>query len=300
MIAGRRLPGLSFGFLGVKVTFDPLFLLLLAGIAVAGYLAEALVVIGALMLHETAHIGAARYFGYEADSISMQPFGGVANIGGDLADDAFAEAFVALAGPANSLVLAGASLLAGNLLIFDQGLLQWFIDANLVLGFFNLFPCLPLDGGRVVRAVLSRRMGFKRSTRLLVSCGRGLAVVIAVLGLLGFVLGRYYLNLFFLAGFLYLAAGREEEGAIYRHLLRLLKKKEALRKTGILEVTHLLVTGEAVLARVVEALHPSKYNLVLVELEGDGPGHVLTEDQVISALEDLGLRATVRDALGYR
>jgi len=39
---------------------------------------------------------------------------------------------------------------------------------------------------------------------------------------------------------------------------------------------------------------------VLVELEGDGPGHVLTEDQVISALEDLGLRATVRDALGYR
>jgi CBS domain-containing protein len=75
--------------------------------------------------------------------------------------------------------------------------------ANVMLLVFNLIPAFPMDGGRVLRALLAVRMGYTRATRLAASIGQGLAVVLGFLGLLGNPL------LVLIAVFIFLAASGE-------------------------------------------------------------------------------------------
>ena len=123
------------------------------------------------------------------------------------------EIVVALAGPAVTLVIAlvlmfllGARFDLSQMAQLEQAqtsLIGRIAAANVVLLLFNLIPAFPMDGGRVLRAVLAIGMGYTRATRVAASIGQGLAVVFAFLGLMGNPL------LVLVAVFIFLAASGE-------------------------------------------------------------------------------------------
>jgi Zn-dependent protease len=179
--------GRMFGF---PVEINLSFLLLLGLVFVVyGSLAGVLVVclaFGSVLLHELGHALVARRLGVHVSGIELSFFGGAAKMM-QMPRSADHEIAIAAAGPAVSLMLGGAGLGLGALLhvpLFGWlfGMIGWI---NLVLAGFNLIPALPMDGGRILRALLTRKMDFVRATDVSVQVARVVAIGFGILGLMG-------------------------------------------------------------------------------------------------------------------
>lgn len=152
-----------------------------------------------VVLHELGHALMARFFGIGTESITLYPVGGVARLQ-RMSEKPLEEICIALAGPAvtllivallSPLALAGLhfyplmsdpeELSLGTLLV-SLGICLW--RSNLALFLFNLLPCFPMDGGRVLRALLALWKGQLRATEIAVRVGMVMAFLIACLSLL--------------------------------------------------------------------------------------------------------------------
>ena len=137
--------------------------------------------------HELSHALMARAEGIEIDEIVLHPFGGLARLRNE-PNSPGAEFRIAVAGPAASFVFA----VVGFLLVYLTRLADYRVIAgvlglislgNLLLAIFNLFPGYPLDGGRVLRALLWRRTGdIKEATRMAGICGMLIAAILIIFG----------------------------------------------------------------------------------------------------------------------
>ncbi|MCD6500347.1 MAG: site-2 protease family protein [Deltaproteobacteria bacterium] len=170
---------------GFEIDVHITFWLLLAFVAIfEGILAGlvlAVFVFGSVLLHELGHAVVARHLGVPIAGIELYFFGGVAKMAGP-PRSARDEIWIASAGPAVSFILGGVSALLA--FVTGIGVFRLLAYVNLVLGAFNLLPALPMDGGRVMRAALSRRMGRLQATVLAVRITHWAAVGIGVLGAL--------------------------------------------------------------------------------------------------------------------
>ncbi|OBB63600.1 MULTISPECIES: site-2 protease family protein [unclassified Mycobacterium] len=181
----------------------------------------ALVLLASLVAHELAHAVVARRAGVSVGSVTLWLFGGVTTLGGE-AKTPKAAFRIAIAGPATSLALAAAfgglvaalhTVRAAPIVI---GVASWLAAINLLLGLFNLLPGAPLDGGRVLRAILWRRHGDSvRASIGAAHAGRVVAFILIGLGLAEFLLGGVVggVWLAFIGWFIF-AASREEETRI--------------------------------------------------------------------------------------
>ena len=158
-------------------------------------LAAMLLFFGSLILHELAHAVVARRFGMKIKGITLFLFGGVAELSAE-PDTAKAELWVALAGPAMSIALAAlfwvVEMFAMRLELPDPAaaIFGYLAVINLVLALFNLLPAFPLDGGRVLRALLWKRHGnLLKATRVASMSGTVLAWLLIALGLFSVVGG---------------------------------------------------------------------------------------------------------------
>jgi len=174
---------------------------LLAGLLSVAFL---LVVFASVFLHELGHALTARHYGINTRRIILSPLGGLAELEGGMMPPK-TELWVALAGPAVSFALAGVFF---GLASFSGdwsptsfiGALAW---ANLMIATFNMLPAFPMDGGRVFRAALSPRLGYRRATELAAKVGRFAGIGMMVIGLFTRPL------LMLIGAFVYFAAGAE-------------------------------------------------------------------------------------------
>jgi Zn-dependent protease len=198
---------------GIDLFLHPTFLLvfLFTGTLPILYV---LALFGCVVLHELGHALMARRFGIETADITLYPIGGVARLR-RMPRAPGAELLIALAGPAVNF-----AIVAGLLGLHVLGILPsedswlgafaaYLVLMNLVLGLFNLIPAFPMDGGRVLRALLSGWLGRARATSVAASVGRGLALAFGVYSLLSGNLPHVAL-----AAFIYFVAGSEEAGVI--------------------------------------------------------------------------------------
>jgi Zn-dependent protease len=149
-------------------------------------------VFACIVLHELGHALTARRFGVKTTDITLLPIGGVARLE-RIPERPVQELLIALAGPAVN-VLIFAILFFGFRVGFPapttdatQMVQQQFVPSlmafNLFMALFNMLPAFPMDGGRVLRAVLAIRLPYARATRLAASIGQFMAIVFGLFGL---------------------------------------------------------------------------------------------------------------------
>jgi Zn-dependent protease len=148
-----------------------------------------------LLLHELGHALQAKRDGVETDGITLWALGGVARIRAAIPSPG-AELRIAAAGPAVTLVIAGACValaLAVPLPSGVDGVIAWLGYMNVLLLAFNLIPAFPLDGGRMLRAALWRVKGdLASATRIAVAVGSGFAFLFVVAGVVLATLGTAF------------------------------------------------------------------------------------------------------------
>ena len=261
-----------------------------------------------VVLHELGHAVTAKYFKVNVPTITLLPIGGVAQLE-RMPDKPLQEFLIAIAGPLVNFVLAllllplaaivttlavnsGAvqgdfmSILAQMQVPSFTGLILYLTITNVVLGVFNLLPAFPMDGGRILRALLALGLPYVRATRIAVYVGRFMAILFAIWGIMG---GGIFLLL--IAFFVYVGGGSELEAVESRAVLRRVPAASALNP-GALS----LFSSER-LARAVELIMTTyQTDYPVMDLSGKFVG-VLTRPRLVAALREMGEDARVVDVM---
>ena len=237
-----------------------------------------------VVLHEFGHILAARRYGIQSPEVTLLPIGGVASMS-RLPPDPRQELVVALAGPAVNfvigltLVLALGSLKPGELTEIDDphlSLMGRLAAANIFLAVFNLIPAFPMDGGRVLHALLSMRMGGAQATEVAAKVGQAFAIGLGFLGLFGDPL------LIFIAIFVYIAAAAEAQMSVAQQALKGLSVADAM------ETRFTPISIDASLGQAVDALLATAQHEFPVVDAFRKPAGLLTREDILTAVRSHG------------
>jgi Zn-dependent protease/CBS domain-containing protein len=235
-------------------------------------LAAALGLFGSVFLHELGHAAVARRYGLDIEAITLWFLGGLAQFA-DLPENWRHELWIAVAGPVVSVALGVAFYVAFSLapvelpaLLFLAGYLA---VLNVLLAGFNMLPGFPMDGGRVLRALLSRHRTRVEATRIAAGVGKAFAVVLAIGGIL---LG----NLFWIAiaFFIFIAATGETRQMVMQATFEGLTVADLMTPVGELDT----VSPDATLSELLDRMVRERHTGYPVVSGGDLVGVVTLED----------------------
>ena len=252
-----------------------------------------LLLFACVIAHEFGHILTARAFGVPTPDVTLLPIGGVARLA-RIPEQPRQEFLIAIAGPlvnvaiAVVLLLLGAHLNPRDLAAMESSrisLADRLAEVNLFLAVFNMIPAFPMDGGRVLRALLSIKLGHVRATEIAATIGQLVAFGLGFLGLFGNPL------LIFIAIFVYLAASSEAHLVAIRAMSR-----DVPVSAAMITKYATLTPDEHIEAAINTLLHTSQSEFPVIDADRRLVG-LLDRDGIIRALKTLGPDARVADAM---
>lgn len=253
-------------------------------------------VFATVVLHELGHAFAARRFGIATRDITLYPIGGVARLE-RMPEDPAQELVVAIAGPLVNVVIALGLLLwltppkafaaLTNSSLQTGLLLPRLLMVNVFLVLFNLIPAFPMDGGRVLRALLAMQMDYVQATQAAAAVGQLVALVFGFVGLFG------YPMLLFIALFVYMAAAQESGMVQVRAALAGIPVSKAM-----LHDIKTVAPGDTLQRATDLVLSGFQHDFPVVE-DGRVVG-VLTRGGLLTALAKQGESGVVGDAMQRR
>jgi Zn-dependent protease/CBS domain-containing protein len=290
---------------GTSIRIHFTFLLFLAWIFVAGWasggqaaawsgLLFMVLLFACVLAHEFGHIFTARAFGVPTPDVTLLPIGGVARLA-RIPEKPSEEFLIAIAGPLVNVAIAAALVLfAGAHLDLAQlarmessriSLIDRLAEVNLFLAVFNMIPAFPMDGGRVLRALLAIKLGHLRATEIAAAIGQLVAFALGFLGLFGNPL------LIFIAVFVYLAASSEAHLVAVRAMTR-----DVPVSAAMMTEFATLAPDEHIDAAIETLLRTSQSEFPVID-EGHRLVGLLDRDGMIRALKTLGPDARVAQAM---
>jgi Zn-dependent protease/CBS domain-containing protein len=238
-----------FSIFGIPVELHISFLLLMVVIFALAFLGIFTLYVAFLIIllfvtvviHELSHSYVAKRYGVPVERIVLLPIGGVSAMG-EIPKDPDQELKIAVAGPLTNIIIAFLCLIGlfitggitslsvssffiSNTPNADINLfLSNFLGINLVLGIFNLLPAFPMDGGRVLRAFLARRMSYNKATKTAASIGKQFAILMAIFGIF------FNFILILIAIFIYIGADQEYKAIMVSSMLEGLSVKDIMTR----------------------------------------------------------------------
>jgi len=246
-----------------------------------------------IFLHELGHALAAGQFGIKTRDITLLPIGGLARLE-RMPEKPLQELWVALAGPLVNVVIAillfGWLLATGTLVpiqslgVAEGSMIERLMITNVFLVVFNLIPAFPMDGGRVLRAILAAWMDYTQATQIAAAIGQGIAFVFGFLGLMS--------NPFlvFIALFVWIGAAQEASMVQLKSSLSGIPVARAM-----LTEFHILAPDDRLAYAVELTLQTTQQDFPVVQT-GQVVG-ILTQNGLVAGLRHSGDQALVASAM---
>jgi len=233
-----------------------------------------------VVLHELGHSLVAMRYGFEIDSITLWIFGGIAQFT-EMPENWRQEFTIAIAGPVVSIVIGVVCYVAFVLLPGGYEVLRFVVGylalMNLVLAAFNLLPGFPMDGGRVLRALLATSMPYARATKLAAEVGKVFALLLGLFGLLG---GN--IILIGIAFFIYIGASGEAQQTVMKAAFEGVTVRDVMTPASEVKT----VTPETSVAELIERMFQERHTGYPVAEHGELVGLVTLEDaQAVKPVE---------------
>jgi len=290
---------------GIDVYMHATFLLLIGWVAFSYWTEQGtlqavlsgilfiLLLFGFVVMHEYGHALTARKFGIKTRDITLYPVGGVARLE-RMPEKPIEELWVALAGPAVNVVVA--ILLFAylavtrtiepltSLSISTGSLIERLMIVNLWLVGFNLIPAFPMDGGRVLRALLGLRLEYVQATQIAATVGQGFAFIFGFIGLFN--------NPFlvFIALFVWMGATQEASMVQMKHSI------SGIPVTRAMLTDFAMLSPRDTLSRVVGLILAGSQHDFPVIQDGQVVG-ILDRDTFMKALSEHGQSTTVAEVM---
>ncbi|MCB2292526.1 M50 family metallopeptidase [Clostridium algoriphilum] len=266
----------------ISKLFIPYIILLI----ILGFKGELVVAFSFVFIHELMHYLTARILGFSGFDIEILPIGAVLKVK-DL-DEASAkeDLIISLAGPLFNLVLA--AIFFALFTIYNIPYLHLIYKTNLALGVFNLIPAFPLDGGRILRDILSVKTIYRKANEISIRVSMVLGSVFMFIYFVSVAAQKSNFNLGLISIFILISSIKEKERIVYLIMGYIIKKKYRFIKRGYVENRSISIFCEKNLLDVLGIIDKNKYNLFTILDENMSVLAILYEDEVIEAIKAYG------------
>lgn len=282
---------------GVRLKINPLMLIVMLLCMLYGVTDLVITSFAVVILHELAHTLTARVLGVKVKHIELMPFGGVAQMDEALEKKPAREIVIAFAGPAFNLLLYFLLVAISKYYPLIGTLGNLVMRVTLTIALFNLLPALPLDGGRVLRALLSIPFGRTRATNIACIVSYIIAALLVSVGIWLAVNKTVNATYYIMAAFIAFAAWSEGKKALFSRARELMVKADKLQSGLTVPVRTMAVTSDMTLEQLLvnaESGKVTEYNVYDHRMRCIGR---INESQAYDALIKCGAGTAVGSVL---
>lgn len=262
-----------------KIKINPLFWFVIGIGIMTGYFREVIMVFTIVLIHEMGHSVAAQYFNWRIRKIELLPFGGVAEVE-EYGNRPLKEEFIVIiAGPLQHVWLIAFSYVLLPLDFWTSTDHKMFITHNVMILFFNLLPIWPLDGGKLLYLLFSKKLSFQKSLLTTLRCSLFLLFLFSMISLY---LLPFHLNLWVVILFLFFSHFFEWKQRSYAYMRFLMERH--FRKDGpFIETVPIFVSEKLAVQEVLKTFRRGVIHKIIIKDHSFAPKKVIHEKIILKA-----------------
>ncbi|MDD4689024.1 MAG: M50 family metallopeptidase [Eubacteriales bacterium] len=257
-----------------------------------GYFPQLIVMYLVAFVHELGHLLAALYVKADVRRLCLYPFGVTIELKEGYVKNPTHEIIVASAGPlTNSLIVLFSMLCIKNIYIRD-----FVAISSGIIGVMNLMPILPLDGGRVLKAILTHRWGFVKAFNFSVRISHIFTAILFIMGLLILIISRFNFSILLICVFI-TVNGIAEKRSMHIIVMRDVLYSKGKLSDGRMKTQSITVKNSLPARLLLKEFDCHKYFVIIAVDDNLKYCGTLTESQIIDGLVTMGGRVTIKELL---
>lgn len=245
------------------------------------------------LLHELAHVFCAYKLGITVSRITIYPFGVAAQLSAEYIKNSEKEFIIAFSGPFFNIISFWICVIISKYLSYD--ILQFCMDINIAMALVNLIPALPLDGGRILKSILTSQIGIIRAYNFMLRLSRILIYALGTLAIYIFIRCDFNFSLILISAFLLQNLSREQRSISHITLNEILNNSQKLNSRNTYKTKVICVTEETSASTLLRHLSYDYFCIVHVADKSCTITKTLSETQILAALTQTGIRVKYRD-----
>lgn len=244
-------------------------------------------------VHELFHLFAALLLKVRVGCIVVMPFGMTLRLSAHVLKSPKNEALIAMAGPAANACMLLLGLALKQYYIWAEQSMFLYEYLNWITMILNLLPVLPLDGGRILRAVLTHSFGYLRGMKWMRKLTKIMIFILALVGTLLLILTRCNISLVMVAAFLIFNMIEEKKTSDLFAMKELMGAKEKLLKQSLMASKVISATENTAAKQILKRISYDNYCLVYIE-NSDGKGRIISESELVRAILEKGYQLKLK------
>ena len=247
-----------------------------------------------VLVHELFHLWASLLLNVRVKSIIMMPFGMTMRLASNVIKSPAKECVIAISGPVSNIIMAFLGFLYMSVAKKTPSAL-FFTALNVIIGFLNLLPAMPLDGGRILRSVLTQKIGFLGAVSVTKKITRAISIILCVSGTLILLVTKINPSLILVGSFILLSMISDSKNNEYIIMKDILYSKDKIKDNDILRSKLLCVGKGVTLGELIKKFDYSSFHLIGVINEEKKVAKIFSECEIVDAVTKKSTASTLSE-----
>lgn len=277
-----------------SLELDPLLILIIPSVFIGGYLKEFLIIYITIILHELGHILAALLLGKKVYIVRMLAVGLNASIEEDTCSG-LNRILIYIGGPLANIFFIAISIVANRCNLIESNDMFFFISLNTCLVILNMLPVIPMDGGKILREVLSDHLGLFLAGSYLRKLSLILSLALILLGVIQFLISKFNFSLLTIGFYIFFTLKTEKTEAALMNAKYVVYRRSKLLKRGVYPARDLVVMKSAHLSEILNCMDFDRFHIIYVLDDDLKLAKILTEHEIMDGMLKYNVELTFEE-----